>query len=379
MIRFLHSSDLHLGKPFGRFPEEVRGRLREARNDVISRLAAAARKGGAEVILLAGDTFDAETPTPSLVRQTLNAIAQDSGLRWVMMPGNHDSLAASELWRVIAKDKPDNLTVVLESRPLELGEGAVLLPAPCTARNPGRDLTESMDQPTPEGAIRIGLGHGGITDFGGGGEKTISEDGSAAIVPPDRAERSGLAYLALGDWHGQIEVGKRTWFSGTPERDSFKHQMQASANLVTLQGSNALPDVKTVPTGVIRWLDLGLELMPDGDCVEQLHQGLPEVSLRRDVLARLRAEGRTGLAERTALAQAVAQVAPDFLWFDADLDRLRLTHDTSDLDSVDTAGALRMAAQSLADRSDNANLSAEDREVAENALSMLFTFASETQ
>ncbi|PLS22385.1 metallophosphoesterase family protein [Neptunicoccus cionae] len=377
MIRFLHSSDLHLGKPFGRFPEEVRGRLREARNGVIARLAATAREGGAGVILLAGDTFDAETPTPSLVRQTLNAIAQDTGLRWVMMPGNHDSLAASELWRVIAKDKPDNLTLVLESRPLELGEGAVLLPAPCTARNPGRDLTEAMGQATPEGSIRIGLGHGGIKDFSGG-EKSISEDGSAAIIPPDRAERSGLAYLALGDWHGQIEVGKRTWFSGTPERDSFKHKMQASANLVTVQGSNALPDVKTVPTGVIQWLDLGLELMPDGDCVGQFHQGLPEVSLRRDVLTRLRAEGRIGLAEKTALVQAVAQVAPDFLWFDADLDRLRLTHDTSDLDSVDTAGALRMAAQSLAERSDDANLSAEDREVAENALSMLFTFASES-
>ena len=62
--RFLHSSDLHLGKPFGRFPEGIRHRLREARHGAIGRLAAAARSGGAATILLAGDTFDAEPPAP---------------------------------------------------------------------------------------------------------------------------------------------------------------------------------------------------------------------------------------------------------------------------------------------------------------------------
>ena len=35
MIRFLHTADLHLGKPFGRFPEDLRGRLREARREAV--------------------------------------------------------------------------------------------------------------------------------------------------------------------------------------------------------------------------------------------------------------------------------------------------------------------------------------------------------
>ena len=39
MIKFIHSSDLHLGKPFGRFPEDVRVRLRQARADILPRLA----------------------------------------------------------------------------------------------------------------------------------------------------------------------------------------------------------------------------------------------------------------------------------------------------------------------------------------------------
>jgi DNA repair exonuclease SbcCD nuclease subunit len=62
-FRFLHSSDLHLGKPFGNFSDDLRGRLREARHTAIDRLAQKAREHGAQTILLAGDTFDTETPS----------------------------------------------------------------------------------------------------------------------------------------------------------------------------------------------------------------------------------------------------------------------------------------------------------------------------
>ncbi|TGV62892.1 DNA repair exonuclease, partial [Mesorhizobium sp. M00.F.Ca.ET.149.01.1.1] len=61
MFRFIHSSDLHIGKRFGNMPEDLRGRLREARHGAISRLAEQARVHGASTILLAGDTFDTET------------------------------------------------------------------------------------------------------------------------------------------------------------------------------------------------------------------------------------------------------------------------------------------------------------------------------
>jgi DNA repair exonuclease SbcCD nuclease subunit len=67
MFRFLHSSDLHIGKRFGNIADEdLRGRLREARHGAIDRLAEQARSNGAAVILLAGDTFDTETPAPTI-------------------------------------------------------------------------------------------------------------------------------------------------------------------------------------------------------------------------------------------------------------------------------------------------------------------------
>lgn len=42
-MRLIHSADWQLGKPFGRFPQEVRTALGEARFDAIDRIGALAR------------------------------------------------------------------------------------------------------------------------------------------------------------------------------------------------------------------------------------------------------------------------------------------------------------------------------------------------
>ncbi len=368
-ITFLHSSDLHLGKPFGGYPEAIRNRLREARHGVIARLATAARSGRAGLVLLAGDTFDAETPAPDTLRQALRAMGDETDLQWMLLPGNHDSLAASELWRRIAQDGPPNLRVLGDSAPVALTPGAWLLPAPCTARRPGRDLTETMAAPTPEGALRIGLGHGAITDFSG-------EEGAAGIIPPDRAARSGLDYLGLGDWHGQMQVTPATWYAGTPEPDDFKHDNAAGALLVTLAGPGATPQVQPVETAQFRWHSPRLDLLPGEDSIARLAQALP-ATRARDHLIRLGVTGRLPLSDRAALEAALARAAPDFGWFNADLSALAVDALPEDLDQIDRAGALRRAAETLLRDCADPALSQSDRDTATAALSRLYVLAQE--
>ncbi|WP_118138663.1 DNA repair exonuclease [Oceanicella sp. SM1341] len=372
MIRFLHASDLHLGKPFGAWPEEVRVALRRARQESIPRLAQAARGGGAALVLLAGDTFDQMTPSPQVIRHALNAMRGAEDITWVLMPGNHDNLAATELWRTLRADAPPNVTLVTEPEPLAL-DGAVLLPAPCTERHPGRDLTEWYDTAPTGEALRIGLAHGAVQSF------TTGEDGASAIIPPDRAARSGLGYLALGDWHGQLRVGPSTWYSGAPEADSFKHDHAAGALLVSLAGPGAAAEVEPVATGALTWARVPL-VLAEGDDVAAAHAAaLPPLAQRERTLLDLVVSGRTHALERVALQQAIAAAAPDFLWHRAGLDGLGAVHDTGDLDAIDTGGALRMAAESLAAEAADESLPAEARESARAALSHLFTFALEEQ
>lgn len=367
-FRFLHSSDLHLGRAFGGFPEGIRHRLREARHGAIARLAVAARAGGAQVVMLAGDTFDAETPAPDTLRQALTAMGEEADLTWILLPGNHDSLAASELWRRIAADAPANLRAITSDAPLDLGEGRWLLPAPCTQRRPGRDLTEAMSAPTPEGAGRIGLGHGAITDFSG-------EERVGGIIPPDRAARSGLDYLALGDWHGQMQVTPATWYSGTPEPDGFKHDAPGAALLVTLDGP-AL--VVPVDTAQFRWRRPALDLLPGEDVAARLAAALPQTRAR-DHLLRLTVTGRLPLADRAALETALATRAPDFGWFAADLSGLAIEALPGDLDQIDRAGALRQAAEVLLAEAGDAALSQSDRDTAAAALARLYVLTQDVR
>lgn len=367
MFRFLHSSDLHLGKAFGTYPEAIRNRLREARHGAIARLAQAARDGGAATVLLAGDTFDAETPAPDTLRHALRAMAAEADITWIMLPGNHDSLAATELWRRIAQDGPANLRAITSPYPVELAPGVMVLPAPCTQRRPGRDLTEAMAAPTPEGCLRIGLGHGAIADFSG-------EDGGAGIIAPDRARLCGLDYLALGDWHGRMEVNGSTWYSGTPEADGFKHSAACCALLVTLDG---IARVRPVETGSMGWQTVTLDLLPGDDPLARLDAALPPLRLRRNLLVRLVATGRLPLSDRTALEAAAQAAAPDFGWFSNDLSGLATEAQPDDLDGIDRAGALRQAAEALLAEAGDPDRSATERAVAASALTRLYAFAQE--
>jgi hypothetical protein len=369
MFRFLHSSDLHLGKPFGQLPEEIRFRLREARHGALARLATAARGAGASHVLLAGDTFDAATPAPATRRQALRAMAEAADLTWVILPGNHDSLGASELWRMVATEAPVNVVPALEARPVALAPGVTLLPAPLPARRPGRDLTEWFDTADCAG-IRIGLAHGPVTEFG---------DGGGATIAPDRAARAGLDWLALGDWHGEVRIGPRSAYCGTPERDGFKHEGPGSALAVALAGAGATPEVGRIVTGAFDWRAPILDLVPKMDAAAQLAALLPPPGTRRDTVMEVVLRGRIAPAGRAALAAALEAAAPDFGWLGQDATGLSSVVSTSDLDLVDRAGALRAAAEALAREAGDPSLPEAERQVAAAALDRLIWLTLEIE
>ncbi|MEB8387449.1 DNA repair exonuclease [Rhodobacteraceae bacterium KMM 6894] len=371
VLKFIHTSDLHLGKPFGRFPEDVRARLRQARADVLPRLATLAREHGVSHVLLAGDTFDQTTPAPTVIRQALNMMRAAEHVTWVVMPGNHDHSNATQLWRQAAEDAPPNVALQLAPRPYVLTDAAMLLPAPPSERHPGRDLTDWYDGAETGGSLRIGLAHGSVTDF------DSSEEGGSSVIPPDRARRSGLAYLGLGDWHGQLQITPDTWYSGAPEADGFKHDRTPAALLVDIKGPRALAEVTSLPTGTLDWRRITLELMGDTDAAAAHAAALPPLIARATTLLDLVVTGRAAPLQRVALEQAIVAATPDFLWHRADLDHLGLVHDTNDLDAIDRQGALRAAAEALAREAADDSLSPDARETAQDALSYLFSYALE--
>jgi len=370
-FRLLHSADLHLGRRFGALPEDLRGRLIEARHQILGRLAAAAREHGAADILLAGDTFDSETPDQRTWRQALAQMAADPALRWWVLPGNHDSGAAEALWDAFIPLAPPNVRVLNAPGPVDLAPGVVLLPAPLPRRHAGHDLTAWMaGAATPEGALRLGLAHGGVQSF--------SEDArDEGIIPPDRAATAGLDYLALGDWHGQKVIGPRTAYAGTPEFEEFRHTGRGACLAVTLQ-RGAAPVLARVETGAFHWAEARLTLAPGQDSAAALGALLPAPGIgRRDHLLTLRASGRATLAEQQALREAAATAAPDFAHFALDATALETEIDAADLDALDRGGALRAAAETLAARAGDMASPDADRRIAAGALNRLYAYLRE--
>jgi len=246
MLRLIHTADWQLGKPYGRFASDVRAALGEARFDAIDAIGKAAVEHGAAHVLVAGDVFDTEGPEDRVIVQAVSRM-QRYACTWWLLPGNHDFARNSGLWDRVRAKGAANIRVVTEPVPCELDPGHWLLPAPLTHRHNLDDPTAVFDtMETPGATLRIGLAHGSIRDFSSRGEAQNQ-------IAPDRAQRSHLDYLALGDWHGALRVDARTWYSGTPETDRFQRDEPGFALLVTLE-PGVEPVVSPIRTGRFQWL-----------------------------------------------------------------------------------------------------------------------------
>lgn len=246
---FVHTADWQIGRPFAGFPADKVPLLREARLDVIGRIAGVARQAGAQHVLVAGDVYDGPDVPDRDLRQSIDRLGREQDVIWHLLPGNHDAAHAGGVWeRLLHLGLPQNIRLHLEPRVEMIAEGVALLPAPLASRSVSNDPTSWMNEAeAPSARYRIGLAHGSIHGFGG-------EDGEPAVpIAPNRAELARLDYLALGDWHGVTRVSERVWYSGTPEPDRFPDNEPGFALVVRIGGEDQPVVVERHPTARYQW------------------------------------------------------------------------------------------------------------------------------
>ena len=366
-FRFIHTSDLQIGKVFRFVDDATMGLLQDARLSAITRLGELAIEYNVNHILVAGDVYDKEALSTRSLNQPLERMRSFPNIRWHLLPGNHDPHRPNGLWdQLIKKGLPENVAAHINPEPTVLEEDiAVLLPAPLQYRHTLHDLTEYMDDLSlADDVIRIGVAHGTISGFGSEGKEVLN------FIDPDRPNKAQLSYLALGDWHGQRKINDRCWFSGTPEIDAFDVLDGGHALLVDIEGPNAFPLVTSIPIGKYRWITLD-EQVNEKEDVDFLVQKLRNTTDDPGgTLISLTVTGALSLENRHYFqSEVVDGVSAAFCFMRVNDQQLIPRPTIEDLNQIDRGGFVRTAADELKEL---AEAGSDGNNVAADALQRLY-------
>lgn len=365
-ITFIHTADWQIGKKFANVPEDAGAALRLQRLETVAAIANLAQERKVDAVLVAGDVFDDNAVADETLRRTMHALAAFDG-PWVLLPGNHDAALAESAWTRLRRMDivPDNVVLADAPGEIPLCEGRlVVLPAPLQRRHDTRDLTAWFDaHQTQPGVFRVGLAHGAVSN-------RLPEQAEAMNpIADDRVNTARLDYLALGDWHGTLEIADRTWYAGTPEPDRFRANKPGNVLLVTLDAPGESPAVERIPVGRFHWQQEAFELV-DEDSLKVLDGRLQQIESPGDTLLRLKLSGAVSLAMREELDHRLADWQARLHFLDVDDSGLLARPTAEDIEELGATGFVRDAVETLqAIEADEVN---EDREVAALALQILY-------
>lgn len=257
-MRFLHTSDWHLGRSFHRV------NLLSAQRAFLDHLVETVRAREVDAVLVAGDVYDRAVPPLAAVELFDDALHRLAGLGvpTVMISGNHDS--ARRLG--VGSGLMERAGIHLRTDPADCGTPVLLADAhgpvalyglpylePAMVRDTlgarradhAEVLGAAMERVRadlagrPAGTRSVVLAHAFVT---GGAVSDSERDitvGGVASVPV--AVFDGVDYAALGHLHGCQTLTERVRYSGSPLAYSFSEaEHRKSSWLVDLDADGAV-------------------------------------------------------------------------------------------------------------------------------------------
>ena len=280
LARFLHVSDLHLGRPFGWLPAERRSERRREQLRILERAVSEAIERGVHAILIPGDLFDQEGVDAETLATVVGSTFAVSGCPPVYIaPGNHDpSSETSHTWnarRLRARGLawPEHVHVFTEPR-----WTARALEIPPTVRVWGRcaiSSVPSLDRPLSPSllepvhaasgnALEVAVFHGSREGECPTGQKVT------APFSDDETRHAPFAYVAVGHCHARSQLqasegastGVRMAYAGSAAALDMTEAGAHGALEVRIEFGQRVPHVETefVPLDSRRVYDLAVDV-----------------------------------------------------------------------------------------------------------------------
>ena len=264
-MKFIHISDLHLGKRVYEFP------MLEEQRDILEKILGIAKDERADGILVAGDVYDRQVPSAEAVQLFdwfLTALAE-MGLYVFVISGNHDSAERLAFGARLMETQRVYLAPVFagEVKTVSLtdayGELCIYLlpfikPAYVRRFYPDREIADYEEalgtvmehMSVDETKRNILLAHQFVT----GASRSESEEITAGGLDNVSAEHfAAFDYTALGHIHRPQSVGAATIrYCGTPLKYSFSEAGHEKSVTVVELMEKGRTDIRTIPLKPLR-------------------------------------------------------------------------------------------------------------------------------
>ena len=207
-IRLVHSSDLHVDDD--RVAAMHGGDGAAGLRDVLT----TARAFRADIVLLAGDTFDNHQVTTATIDRAGQLLA-DAGVPVVILPGNHDPAIVDSIWVRGGFDRIQGLAILGLTHDRAVPFAALDLELWGNAHRDYQDMVPLRD-PLPRAARwHVAMGHGHYEPP----ETWANPLRPSWLISDAMIRETGADYLALGHWDRAAQVGcgaVPAYYSGAP-------------------------------------------------------------------------------------------------------------------------------------------------------------------
>jgi DNA repair exonuclease SbcCD nuclease subunit len=375
MTKFIHTADWQLGMTRHFLAGEAQSRFSGARIDVVRTIGKLAVAHECDFVLVAGDVFETNLVDRQVVVRALDAMAAVPQVTFYLLPGNHDPLDASSVFRsdAFTTNQPANVIVLDSAEALALTASVELIGAPWFSKRPLCDLVaDACGDVANDGLTRIVVGHGAID--------TLSPDSTdPALISLERVESlielGAIHYLALGDRHSTTDVGStgRIHYSGAPEPTDFREINPGNVLIVDVGPEHC--NVEAATTAAWRFVSHTAHLNGATD-LDALDEWASSIQHRDRCIVKLSLVGQISLSEKARLDDMLDHYRSLFASVQVWERRsdLAVKPSESDLRELQLTGFAGAALDELRQRSVADNGS----ELANEALSLLFRLGSAT-
>ena len=263
-MKFMHLSDLHLGKRVHEYS------MIEDQEYILNQIVQIAADEKVDAVFIAGDIYDKTFPpveAVTLLDQFLWALAEKEISVWIIS-GNHDSAERLSFGSRLMEKNEIHIapvyngelhTVTMEDEygPIDISLLPFIKPAQVKRFFPEEEihtytdaLQTALQGDAPRNRRRILITHQFVT----GASRCESEEPVVGgLDNVDASAFNGFDYVALGHIHSPQNVGRETLrYCGTPLKYSFSevHQ-EKSVTIVTMKEKGCI-SLKTIPLRPLR-------------------------------------------------------------------------------------------------------------------------------